>query len=91
MLSGYITTLMAYCAMTGESAIGQTYSFYNDTTLNSKFDAPGYADYYYNNGTNDTNFIIIFSSPSDMEGIQQLVDKYIRENVYLEQINKSKT
>ena len=89
MLSGYITSLMAYCAITGESAVGQTYAFYNDTTINSKFDAPGYADYYYINGTGDTNFISIFSSVSDMNGIQQLVDKYIADKVYLETIDKS--
>ena len=38
MLTGYITTLMVYCAVTGESAVGQDYSFCNDRALNSAFD-----------------------------------------------------
>ena len=37
MLAGYITTLMAYCAVTGESAVGQTYDFCNDRSINAKF------------------------------------------------------
>lgn len=83
-LTGYLTTLTAYCAVTGESAVGKAYAFYNDTTLNSKFDIPAYINKYYTNGTSDTNFHEIFQSESDMRGLQQLVDKVLKEKEYRE-------
>lgn len=87
MLAGYITTLMAYCAVTGESAVGQTYDFCNDRGINAKFNFNVYVrDYYTTEIT--TNFPDIFSSENDMRGIQTLVDKYLAENTYLEVIEK---
>ncbi len=83
-LTGYITTLFAYCAVTGEKAEGQPYSFYNDTSLNSKFDIPSYISTYYTNGTSDTNFHEIFKSEADMTGIQKLTDFVLEEKSYLE-------
>jgi len=89
MLSGYITTLMAYCAITGESAVGQPYDFCNNYRLNSKFNFKEYiADYY--SESRKTNFPDIFASESDMRGIQELIDKYLAENTYLEIIEKPK-
>ena len=73
----------AYCAITGESAVGQPYSFYNDTTLNPKFDMDAYLDEYYTNGASDTNADEIFNSKSDMTGLQKLVDKWFLEKPYL--------
>ena len=87
MLAGYITTLMAYCAVTGESAVGQTCDFCNDRSINNKFNFNTYVrDYYTTEIT--TNFPDIFASASDMRGIQELVDKYLAENMYLEVIEK---
>ena len=87
MLAGYITTLMAYCAVTGESAVGQTYDFCNDRGINAKFNFNVYVrDYYTTEIT--TNFPDIFASENDMRGIQELVDKYLAENTYLEVIEK---
>lgn len=81
-LAGYIATLTAYCAITGESAVGMPYSFYNDTALNDSFDMNAYMDEYYTNGSADTNFDEIFESPSDMNGLQQLIDKWFAEKHY---------
>lgn len=81
-LAGYITTLTAFCAITGAKAEGQPYSFYNDTTLNSKFDISAYINKYYTNGTSDTNFHKIFESESDMRGIQKIIDKWFKEKPY---------
>ena len=88
MLAGYITTLMAYCAVTGESAVGQTYGFCNDRSINAKFNFNTYVrDYYTSEIT--TNFPEIFASASDMRGIQELVDRYLSEKTYLEVIDKT--
>ncbi len=89
MLSGYIAALMAYCTVTGESAVGQTYDFCNDVRVNAKF---SFANYVKDNYTEakTTNFPDIFKSEGDMRGIQELVDNYIAEKTYLETIEKPK-
>jgi len=82
MLSGYITALMIYCAITGESAVGQDYSFCGDTGVNEEFSFKNYCDMYYCYNGAKTNFPQIFESESDMKGIQQLIDKYLKEKMY---------
>ncbi len=89
MLAGYITTLMAYCSVTGESAVGQTYDFCNNSNLHVKFNFTNYIKEYYTEAK-PTNFPDIFKSEGDMKGIQELVDKYIAEKTYLETIEKPK-
>ena len=88
MLAGYITTLMAYCAVTGESAVGQTYDFCNDMRVNTKFSFANYVKEYYTDAK-PTNFPEVFKSEGDMRGIQELVDKYLAEKTYLEVIDKT--
>ncbi|MBQ8391122.1 MAG: hypothetical protein IJX50_01080 [Clostridia bacterium] len=83
MLAGYLTTLIAYCAITGESAVGQPYDYYFDKSLAPTIDISGYVDYYYVNGDADSNFPEIFASTSDMNGLQQLVDEYLAKKSYL--------
>ena len=80
-LAGYITTLMAYCAITGESPIGQPYDFCFDKTVHEKFDMLDYINDYYVNG--NTNFLDVFQSKNDMSGIQTLVDQYLKTKPYL--------
>ena len=79
LLTGYVTALMAYCAATGESAVGQEYAFCGDTAIHSEFDFEKYVkDYYiYDNAT--TNFPQIFASAEDMKGLQTLADQYLGE------------
>ena len=89
MLAGYITTLMAYCAVTGESAVGQTYDFCNDMRVHTKFSFANYVKEYYTE-SKTTNFPDVFASEGDMRGIQELVDKYLAEKTYLETIEKPK-
>lgn len=79
-LAGYITTLMAYCAITGDSPIGQEYKFCFDKTVNAKFDMEDFISDYYVNG--NTNFLDVFKSESDMAGIQKLVDEYLKAKPY---------
>ena len=81
MLTGYITALMTYCAITGDSAQGQICDF-----VDSRFDADAIAAYrskYYTYNT-ETNFDQILLSPADMAGIQQLIDQYLAADTYLD-------
>ncbi len=85
-LSGYITALMAYCAITGEAAEGQPYAFCSDTKINAKFNMKAYALLNYVSGI--TNFDEVLASPADMKGIQQLVDTYLAEKPYQTPLDK---
>lgn len=82
VLAGYVAALTVYCSITGESAVGQPYSFCGDTSLNSKFDLAAYEAANYVYGT--SNFRQIFDSPADMAGLQQLVDKCLNEKAFRE-------
>lgn len=82
MLAGYITALMTYCAITGESAVGQDYSFCGDTGASKAFDFKKYCDRFYTYDGATTNFPEVFASKEDMTGIQQLIDKYIENKLY---------
>ena len=82
MLTGYITSLMTYCAITGESAVGQDYDFCGDTSVNSKFSFSSFISKYYIYNGATTNFKNIFASEADMRGIQELIDTYLREKEY---------
>ena len=81
MLTGYITAQMAYCAITGESAVGQKYDFCTDTSYSSAFDATKHISKYYKNGAT-TNMLEIFQSPEDMNGLQTLMDRYLSAHYY---------
>ncbi len=63
-LNGYITALTTYAAITGTSAVGVDYSFVSRDQR------------YYTNGAT-SNFTQILDSPTDMLGIQQLIDEYL--------------
>ncbi len=82
-LTGYITSLMTYCAITGESAVGQPYSFCSDTSLSSKFSFSNYISEHYKFSTT-TNYPEIFESDADMNGIQTLIDQYLEEKAFLD-------
>ena len=76
ILCGYLTSLMIYCALTGESAVGQPWEFTNDSTLNKKlnWEAAKKLHYSYNP---ETNFIEVLQSEADMRGLQELADQYL--------------
>ncbi|MBQ8208141.1 MAG: leucine-rich repeat protein, partial [Clostridia bacterium] len=85
-LAGYITTLMTYCAIFGESAVGQPYSFVGDTTLSPESNYYSFEDYvatYYTYDGATTNYPDVFASEKDMKGIQTLIDQYLAEKAYL--------
>ena len=80
-LAGYLEALMIYCAITGESAVGQPYDFWNNGKLHSSFDPDTYYAYGYKLG--DSNYREVFASQADMAGLQQLIDQYLAEKAYL--------
>lgn len=81
MLAGYITAQMTFCAITGESAVGQDYSFCGNPEVHKSFDFEVFKAKQYLFKT-ETNFIEIFDSESDMRGLQELMDKYLSEKAY---------
>ena len=80
-LSGYIVSMFVYCGITGESAVGLPYDFWNKGELHKQFDPVSYLTYGYALGP--TNYQDVFASQADMEGIQKLVDQYMAEKAYL--------
>jgi hypothetical protein len=77
VLAGYLTAAMVYCAITGESAVGLPYDFCDDSTINKDFDLEAYKEEKYTY-EKFTNFIEVFQSPEDMNGLQQLIDQYLK-------------
>ena len=75
LLSGYITALSLYTAMTNRSAVIQEYEFTNDKTIHKYYDYETFIAAHYN-GVVTTNFDEIFSSVYDMAGIQRLINEY---------------
>ena len=78
LLVGYLTAQMVYCAITGESAVGQPYTVADDSSLHPEFDMEAYQEKYYTYEP-ITNFVDIYRSESDMNGLQQLIDRYLAQ------------
>ena len=78
LLTGYLTALTAYTAVTGRSAVGQPYDFCDDTVLHKNYTFDGYISAHYN-GKYTTDFPEIFASPDDMKGLQSLVNTICEE------------
>ena len=76
LLVGYLTALMVYSAITGDSAVGQPYAFADDPSIHPNFDMEAFKKEYYTYEP-FTNFVDIYRSESDMLGLQTLVDQYI--------------
>ena len=79
LLAGYITSLTAYCVITGESAVGQSYAFCGRSSYSSLDVNTYYAKYYK---VDVSNFRQIFGSAETMNYLQRLVDRYIAEKAY---------
>ena len=74
-LTGYITSLVLYRAITGEDVKGQPFAFTSNTSLNTEFDTYAYLAAHYTTGT--TNYPAILASETDVLGLQTLVDNII--------------
>ena len=89
-LSGYITTLMTYAAITGESAVGKAYDFCNDPSLDPSgsfiskfFSFDVFIAMYYTYDGATTNYRDVFKSEKDMAGIQAIIDAHLAAKAYL--------
>jgi hypothetical protein len=79
-LAGYITAQMAYCAVTGRSAVGQmpdVYKIGNDVKYGKS--AVGYSKYIskHYKSSSSSNFKTVLKSKEDIAGLQKLMDKYL--------------
>ena len=89
VLTGYLFALMTYCAITGESSVGQPYDFCYDESnavypITDRYEVGNFKTkhYTYDNPNTDfdernTNFVEIFNSSADMAGLQELVNSYV--------------
>lgn len=92
LLSGYLYAQMVWCAITGETAVGQSYDFalnYTGTYSISTFSSDNYT--YDNPSTADvneasTNLGKIFNSKADMQGLQKLCDEYLTKETWNKQV-----
>lgn len=82
MLTGYITALMTFSAITGISAQDQEYQFAYDTAVNSAFNAVTFKRKYYTYGNTTTYFNNVLSSEHDMRAIQQPIDTFLENKEY---------
>ena len=76
---------MTFCAITGQSAVGNDYSFWNNESASSSFKLSTYLSTFYAYDAtkpSNTNFEAIFNSPAEMEGLHQLIDRYLEEKGY---------
>ena len=81
MLTGYIQSMLIYSLLTGDSATTLPYDFCLDSSIRAEFDA----DRFISKNTTETygtNFVEIFNSEADMNGLQQLVDWVLKNKPY---------
>ena len=74
---------MTYCAITGETAVGQPTNLENGTEPDSaaKYKKESFVKNFY---TGSTNFPEIMESEAVMRGFQQLIDTYLDKKTYLD-------
>ena len=81
LLSGYITTLMTYCAITGDVAYGSEYYFTHNDSETYQGNIDKFYKQFYKVG--DSNFREVLRSFDEMMGIQQVIDDYLSKKPYL--------
>lgn len=95
VLAGYLYALMTYCAITGETAVGQEYSFcVSDTSVDDQFLPENYLNKYYRYDNPDTadvdesktNYVDVMRSETEMRGLQQLADEYLTKRAWMNHI-----
>jgi hypothetical protein len=79
-LAGYITAQMAYCAVTGKTAVGQMPDVYNNgNSVKYGQSVVGYSAFiskHYKSSTS-SNFKTVMKSKADIKGLQKLMNKYL--------------
>lgn len=87
MLAGYLTTIMLYCTITGETTVGQPFEFATDTNIEMiHFNTAQYKFDYYKH-IKETNFDLILKDAEEINNLQVLADEYIRTQQYTKYCN----
>ena len=80
-LSGFITSTMLYCAITGEPAVEQTRTLFTENKL-WKMILEQTLPSQYTYPDSETNHQKILASETELKGIQELIDRYLQEKPY---------
>jgi hypothetical protein len=81
LLSGYLGSLMLYCAITGEKAADIPTDMFQDSVMETMLDAHLEANYV---APSDSNFKTALTAESELLGLHKLVDRYLEEKPYLQ-------
>lgn len=81
LLSGYIASVMTYCAITGEPATTLAPDFFSSTSAFKVMIANQLSE-SYTYGERDTNFHKVLLSDTEMSGILQLIDQQLAQKPY---------
>ena len=81
--SGYITSVMTYCAITGRSAVDMPYDFCGNASVNPDYDMNSFIEKNYFYGGSTTNYAQILASEDEMSALLRMIDKYLSEKPYL--------
>ena len=81
-LSGYLASLMLYCAITGESAADVSPALFQDPAMQIMVDS--HLASSYENGNTDSNFKYALTVERELAMLHKLVDRYLVEKPYLQ-------
>lgn len=81
-LSGYIASVMTYCAITGESAANIPADMFQNSAMAISLDS--HLTNSYDNPEYDTNCKLILTNQAELERIHLLIDQYMAEKPYLQ-------
>lgn len=82
MLSGYIASVMTYCAITGEAAAQLPANLFKETAMSILVDDQ--LENSYDRGELDSNFKTVLTIESELKSIHKLIDQYLAEKPYLQ-------
>ena len=81
-LSGYIASVMTYCAITGTAAADIPADMFQDSAMVIALDS--HLSKSYSNPEYDTNCKIILTTQTELEKVHLLIDKYLADKPYLQ-------
>lgn len=81
-LSGYIASVMLFCAITGEKAADIPTDMFQENAMDIMLE--NHLVNSYSNGQHDSNFKAVLTAESELLGIHKLIDQYLAEKPYLQ-------
>ena len=80
LLSGYIASVMLYCAITGEKAVDIPTDLFQESAMAALLEGHLEKNYVH---PSDTNFHTALTAESELLGIHKLIDQYLEEKPYM--------